>query len=31
MTDVREHVITENNNKGTTAVPEQEAAFIYSP
>jgi hypothetical protein len=26
MTDVREHVIDENNNEGTTSVPEQEAA-----
>jgi hypothetical protein len=26
MTDVREHVTYENNNKGTTSVPEQEAA-----
>jgi hypothetical protein len=27
MTDVHEHVITENNNEGTTSVPEQEAAL----
>jgi hypothetical protein len=27
MTDVRDHVITKNNNEGTTPVPEQEAAF----
>jgi hypothetical protein len=27
MTDVCEHVIIENNNEGTTSVPEQEAAL----
>jgi hypothetical protein len=27
MTDVREHVITKNNNEGTTSVPEQEATL----
>jgi hypothetical protein len=27
MTDVREHVIHEYNNEGTTSVPDQEAAL----
>jgi hypothetical protein len=27
MTDVREHVTIENNNEGTTSVPEQDTAL----